>query len=97
MNKSTQCAGTKLQQQSGILKPTRCKHECSRTNGDVATVWIRSLNALHRIGRIEIETVRRVSQRRLRAQRREQMVNQPSLFLKALRARNEDAAAKRLR
>ncbi len=29
--------------------------------------------------------------------RREQMVNQPSLFLKALRARDEEAAAKRLR
>ncbi len=30
-------------------------------------------------------------------ERREHMVNQPSLFLKALHARNEDAAAKRLR
>jgi len=30
-------------------------------------------------------------------EQREQMVNQPSLFLKALHARNEDAAAKRLR
>lgn len=34
---------------------------------------------------------------RANRERREQMVNQPSLFLKALRARKEDATAKRLR